>query len=612
MGIAAPSRYADFAPTQRFQPSIALSPDGSEVAYATNRDDAFNLWIQPAHGVGEPRQRTTFTDIAVRQMAWSPDGRSLAFAADRNGDDQFQIYLVSATDGDPVRLTTALDRQHDLAAAPFSPDGRYLAYGGNDRDIQVGDLIIHDLRTGERRRVESTIGIALIPQFWSPDGRWLLIAGLRSTTDIECLLLDLTDPNAKPYSVTPQQQGAGTLAHPGPWTADSRGFYLMTDASGDRVRLAYYRIDRGSSEICDALDWDVSDVVSAARMVVWEINDDGRSHLRACRDGQELPLPAIPPGVVTSMDLSENGTLALLIESATRPTDIAVVDLDSGDLTYLTDSRPAVLRTIDPVHQEHVTYQAYDERTIHGHLYRPHGAGPFPVVLSIHGGPEVQERPGYAYGGLYQLLLAAGIAVFAPNIRGSIGYGPEHTQLIYGDWGGGDLADLLAATDYLHTLDWIDPTRMAVFGRSYGGFAALTCLTQRPDLWAAGVSVYGPTDLIILAKDAPPTARDFINRMLGDLDDPDDVARLTQRSPITHAANITAPMLFTQGAHDSRVPKTGTDQIVASLREKNIPVTYLLYEDEGHGFTNRTNEIHAYGEIGDFLARHLGLAQVES
>lgn len=582
-----------------------MSPDGGLVAYATNRDDAFNLWVQPTSG-GQPRQLTAFTDIAVRQMAWSPDGRSLAFAADRNGDDQFQIYLIPATGGEPARLTSALDRQHDLAAGPFSPDGRYLAYGGNDRDPQVGDLIIHDLHTGERRRVESAVGLALIPQFWSSDGRWLLIAGLRSTTDIECVLFDVTDPDSEPYSVTPQQQGAGTFAHPGPWAADGSGFYFMTDASGDRVQLAFYALDRGAWEIREAPDWDVRNVVCAGRIVVWEINDDGRSLLRARRDGQEAPLPAIPPGVVTSMDLSDDGKLALLIEAATRPADVAVLDLATGGgLTYLTDSRPEALRTIDPVHQEHVAYEAHDGRTIHGHLYRPRGDGPFPVVLSIHGGPEIQERPGYAYGGLYQILLANGIAVFAPNIRGSVGYGPEHSRLIYGDWGGGDLNDLLAATDYLHTLGWIDSTRMAVFGRSYGGFAALSCLTQRPDQWAAGVSVYGPTDLIILAQDAPPTGRDFIIRMLGDLDDPTDVARLKQRSPITHAEKITAPMLFVQGAHDSRVPKKGTDHIAATLRDKHIPVTYLVYDDEGHGFTNRTNELDAYGEIGAFLVRHL-------
>lgn len=600
-------RYEDFAPTQRFQSSIAVSPDGNQVAYSTNADGAFNLWVQPTRG-GEPQQLTFFTDIAVRQVAWSPDSRSIAFAADRNGDDQFQIYLAPIDAEEPRRLTDALDREHALAYHPFSPDGRYLAYATNDRDQTIADLIIHDLHTGERRRTESSPGIGLIPDSFSPDGRWLLIAGIRSTTNVECLLLDLSDADARPESLTPQQPGAGTYAHPGPWTADSTGFHFLTDAADERVQLAYFDLQRRTWNVRETPDWDLAKVTAARNgdTLIWEINDDGRSHLRARHGDQESQELPTPPGVITSMDLDADGrTLALLIESATRPTDVATLDLTTGELSFLTDNRPTALRSVTPVTQQHVTYQAKDGRTIHGHLYRPHGDGSFPVLLSIHGGPEAQERPDYAHGGLYQHLLANGIAVFAPNIRGSLGYGRDHHQLIYGDWGGGDLDDLLAATDHLHTLGWIDPARIAVFGRSYGGYAALSCLTQHPDRWAAGVSVYGPTDLNTLARDAPPMAHDFIVRMLGDPDDPIDAARLRERSPLTHADNITAPTLFIQGAHDSRVPKPATDRIVESLRIKDVPVTYLLFDNEGHGFTNRTNEIHAYTEISEFLTHHL-------
>lgn len=612
-------RYADFAPTQRFQPSIAISPDGTHVAYSTNADNAFNLWIQPTHDGthgDKPRRLTAFTDVAVRQVAWSPDSHAIAFAADRNGDDQFQIYLaridtpINTTIGacEPTRLTHALDREHALAYYPFSPNGRFLAYATNDRDRTIADLIIHDLQTGERRRIESTPGINLIPDSFSPDGRWLLIAGARGNTDIECLILDLNDPAARPEPLAPRETDTGTYAHPGPWTPDSTGFYFLTDAAGGHVQLAHYDLHRRTWDVRQAPDWDIAKIVAARHQgtLVWEINDDGRSHLRTHTPGQQPRSLPLPPGVVQNMDIDAGGrTLALLIESATRPTDVATLNLTTGDLTYLTDNRPPALHAIQPVPQQHVTYPAPDGRTIHAQLYRPHGHGPFPALLSIHGGPAAQERPEYAHGGLYQHLLANGIAILAPNIRGSLGYGRDHHQLIYGDWGGGDLTDLLAATDYLHTLDWIDPTRIAVFGRSYGGFAALTCLTQHPDQWAAGVSVYGPTDLNVLARDAPPTAHDFIVRMLGDPDDPTDAARLHQRSPITHADKITTPILITQGTHDSRVPKPATDRIVALLRAKNIPVTYLVYNDEGHGFTNRNNEIHAYTQISEFLTHHL-------
>jgi dipeptidyl aminopeptidase/acylaminoacyl peptidase len=292
-----------------------------------------------------------------------------------------------------------------------------------------------------------------------------------------------------------------------------------------------------------------------------------------------------------------------MIDAATRPAEIAVIELDRRRFRYLTDTRPAALRTVEPIEPEMVSYPSAGNRDIHALLYRPHGPGPHPVLLSIHGGPEAQERPIYARSGLYQHLLAQGIAILAPNVAGSTGYGTAHQKLIYRDWGGTDLADLDHAVQYLHTLPWVDRDRIAVTGASYGGFAALSCLARLPYPWAAGVSICGPTNLVTLAQASPPTWKSFVATILGDPDTEAD--RLLQNSPVTYADNIAAPLFVIQGARDPRVPQAESDQIVHHLRERGVEVRYDIYPDEGHGFTNRDNELDAYRNMADFLAAHL-------
>ena len=590
--------FASFVPTQRFN-SIALSPDGTTLAYSSNANGQFNAWIHRLDE-DEPRQLTQFTDRAVRDVSWSPDGSWLLLAADSHGDEQYQLYLLSAEGGEPELVTSAADRQHMPAADPFSLHGRYLLYSVNDRDITAQDLIVHDLDDGGTRRFVPPEGVMLAPVGLSPDGRWLLTAGLRSNTECLPYLIDLSDPEP----ALRQLDGAmGGYIEPSAW-AGNDGFYLRTNQDAEFLYLAYYSMATGSSSTVEIAPWDVEDVAVSrdGSTVIWGVNEAGRSMLHARRHGSPPRLPAIRDGVVKAIRLSGDGrTVALLLDSATRPSEILIADLDAGTVRYLTDTRPPGLKAIDPTPAQLVRYASYDGRDITGFLYRPSGDGPRPVLLSIHGGPEYQERPGYS--ALYQYLLANGIGVFAPNFRGSTGYGLSFQKLVHRDWGGGDLADLEHAAKYLRTLDWVDAGSIAVYGASYGGFAALSCLSRLPGQFAAGVSVCGPTNLKTLAKAAPPTWRSFIVEMLGDPEA--DADHLLSRSPITHAHQIATPLFVIQGAKDPRVPRTEAEQIVQALRDRDIPVRYDLYEDEGHGFTNRANELQAQASVADFLRQEL-------
>ncbi|GAA2127234.1 S9 family peptidase [Actinomadura napierensis] len=590
--------FRDFVPNQRIRPGLALSPDGGTVAYSGNAGGNFDLWVLSI-ATGEARRLTELGDRAVQQIAWAPDGKSLVFSADRQGDEQFRLYRIEVDGTNLTEISSGPDCQRILATVPFDAAGRYLAYAVNDRDETVQDLIVRDLADDTERRIVPPPEVAFEPAAVSPDGKWLLAADFRSHTDIALYLIDL-EAGGDPICVT-AKYGEGAF-EPGPWMADSSGFYLLTDLWGEFTAAACYRLD-GTLKPVAQHDWDVELIDSSGDTLIWSVNEAGRSTLHASQSGGTIGLPEIPSGVVTSLALTPGGRAAVvLIDAATRPVEIAVLDRDSG-FRYLTDGRPPALHVVQPVAPESITYPAADGRQIQGLLYRPYQPGPHPVLLSIHGGPEDQERPRYVFSGLYQHLLDLGIAVFAPNIAGSTGYGTAHQKLIYRDWGGVDLDDLDHAVRYLQAAPDLDTDRMAAMGASYGGFAALSCLSRLPYRWAAGISLCGPTNLVTLARECPPTWKTFVATVLGDPDK--DADYLTERSPVTYADAIAAPLLILQGGRDPRVPRAESGQLVDRLRRRGVPVAYEVFEDEGHGFSQRKNELRAYEEAAEFLARHL-------
>ena len=602
--------FSDFVPVQRFQPALAVSPDGDAVAYTANTAGQYDLWITRLAG-GEPRRLTEFTERAVRTMAWSPDGTIIAFTADEGGDEQHQVYLIDVDGGTIRRITSTDGRQHHLADDPFSSDGRRLAYAGNDRDPVVQDVLIHDLDTDEIRRIESEPGLMLFPVGFSHDDARLLVVGARSNTDSDVFVVDLSDSDLRLASLTAHDGEARNLA--AGWTSDGSGVYVIGDDGGEFSKITVVDIETSTStpfEPTIDIGWDVEDMTTSedGSVVVWTVNENGMSVVySASSDGSAPSRRELPPSVIQAMSATPDGsTVAALVATATRPSEIAVIGVDDdGPLRFLTDSRPEGLLDDHPITPELVTYPTHDGREIPGWLYRPSGDGPFPVVLSIHGGPEAQERPQYNYAGLYQYLLANGVGVLAPNVRGSTGYGREYQTLIHRDWGGAELGDFEYANRYLRDLDWVDGDRIAVFGGSFGGFATLSCVSRLPDLWAAGVSVVGPSNLQTFVRAVPPTWRTLMKTWVGDPED--DALMLAQRSPLTYADRIVAPLLVIQGANDPRVVRAESDQIVESLRSRGVDVDYVVYPDEGHGFTKRENEIDALGRIADFLIDRLAM-----
>jgi dipeptidyl aminopeptidase/acylaminoacyl peptidase len=595
---------ADFAAVVSYGPSLSFSPDGSEIAYTSNASGQFNLWVRNVES-GEARQLTQFTDNAVRDLAWSPDGAHILYTADTKGDEKHQLYLIDPAGGKAKALTERPDVQYFLASmGAWSPDSQYIAYAGNDREPTAQDTIVRELPTGEDERPLMD-GRIYEPMSWSPDGKKLTVIDARSNTEFIPLVVDIQSGEVTQLAAADEP----AQYVPGPWKHDGSGYWMLTDKGQEFTGLAFVDAKTGEMEWVEQPEWDIEGVAASkdGRYLAWSVNENGCSklHVRSLESGNEVALPELPGGVLKGgLTFSpDGGKLALLMETPVQPAEIYLIDLEAGTLRQLTESWLRDLSDVKMVEPELVQFAAFDDRQIPAWLYKPEGEGPFPVVYSIHGGPEAQERPVYAYRGFYQYLLNQGIAVFATNIRGSSGYGKSYQKLIHRDLGGNDVKDFEAAVKYLQSLDWVDPERIGVFGGSYGGFAVLTCVSRLPDYWAAAVDIVGPSNLVTMLRSFPPTWKDVAKATFGDVDTEEE--DLLRRSPITYVDQIKTPLFVIQGANDPRVVKAESDQIVEKLRSRGVEVKYDVYEDEGHGFTKKENELKGLGDSAEFFVQHL-------
>jgi dipeptidyl aminopeptidase/acylaminoacyl peptidase len=287
--------------------------------------------------------------------------------------------------------------------------------------------------------------------------------------------------------------------------------------------------------------------------------------------------------------------------------DVYVADLDAGSVTRVTDNFLGGIPEAELVEPELVHFSTFDGKQVPAWLYRPLGAtGRLPVLLSVHGGPESQERTQVTRSSsFYQYLLSRGIAVMAPNVRGSTGYGKSYQRLIHRDWGGDELKDIEHAGKWLREQGWVDAERIAVYGASFGGFATLSAMTRLSDYWRCGIDLVGPANLVTFAKAVPPHWRSSMKKWVGDPEE--DFDFLMSRSPITYVEQMKAPLLVLQGANDPRVVKLESDQMVEKLRSLGLEVEYNVFEDEGHDFSKRVNQLKAYRIIAAFLFKHFGL-----
>ena len=566
------------------------SPDGGRVAFLTEITGVPQVWEISSEG-GWPEQ-LTFYEERISGAKYSPAENRLVFGMDAGGNERAQFFLL---ENDRVTdLTRAPDAIHQSGA--FSPDGGRIAYTATRRNGTDFDVFVQDLPDGEPTLVWEVSGYHTVP-CWSPDGSFLIVARHRSNTDNDFYRLDLKTREAT--LLTPHE-GEARFRSPNV-TPDGTSLYLATDRDGDFVRLA--RMDLSSLEI-DHLTPDDHDVEEV------ELSEDGRL-LAATRNvggysdlllfngrGGRMPDPEIPRGIVGGLAFSpDSKKLAFTLTGPTRNPDVWTMRLPDGEARRLTRSSTAGIPPQSFRKPELVRYPSFDGLEIPAVFYEP-GAENAPVVVNVHGGPEGQSRPSFAP--VTQYLLGRGYAVFAPNVRGSTGYGKAYTHL-------DDVRLRMdSVRDLAHAAYWLrgrGHEKIAVMGGSYGGFMVLAALTEYPDLWSAGVDIVGIANLVTFLQNTGSYRRKLREPEYGSLENDGDFLRSI--SPIHKADRITAPLMVVHGKNDPRVPVGEAEQIVDRVRANGGGVEYLLYEDEGHGLAKLKNRLDAYPKIVAFLNGHL-------
>ncbi|SDX64008.1 Dipeptidyl aminopeptidase/acylaminoacyl peptidase [Amycolatopsis xylanica] len=577
------------------------------------REDGF-AYVSDASGRPQPWVRTWAGDYrllpidgAVLRLAWRPDGSRLLVQTDLTGTEHYRLAEIDPDTGAVDWLADAPNVRHEIgvpygsASEPYSPDGTLLAFSSNARDSSCFDVYVRDLATGESRLVLEADD-RYLPVCFSPDSRQLLVIKLHQNTEQDLFACDLTSGEIR--HLTPHDGPAKYL--PGGWTED--GIYLCT-TEGRSFLGAALLVPGKPVQWLDTPDADVESITAGPK-IVWAITEDQRTILRMLdpETHEVTDLDGLSPGICAEefgfdgyVPRFAGDRLLLQVGNADRPAELWLVDPSTAETRRLTNCGDRL--PPGAVSPETVWFTSSDGLEVSGLLYRPlRQTGPVPAVLHIHGGPEARALP--VYDPMIQELLRRGIAVLAPNMRGSNGRGLAYQRLIYRDWGGGDLADFGAAAAFLRGLDWVDGSRLGVYGASYGGFAALSCVSRLPHLWRAGVAVCGPSDLVLDVQSMPPTWRRRAAGWIGDPDDPADAARLAARSPLNHAANIRAPLLLVHGVDDTRVSIEGTEQLHDRLRDLGRTVK-LIRVSGGHSPTDRESWADADADMLDWFSTHL-------
>jgi dipeptidyl aminopeptidase/acylaminoacyl peptidase len=585
-----------------------------ELLFTADITGQSNLWHQIVGPKGErgfAQPLTTYTDRSVRTITPSPDGRSIIYTADQDGDEKVQIYRIGGQGGAAKAISTDRTVPHFVAPGGLDPTGRRLLYSDTARTASDLDVVLLDLARGTSARPLPE-GALWSDATWDPTGRRFSVLQVRSNTRIHSFVHDVAKGTT--VEVIPHESEDWVAAEG--WTRDGRSLLVRTDLDREFKQLELVDLASGERRVIAAGKGDVENVAFSAKtsMLVYCVNENGFSKLYAGRLGSRAHVvTSLPRGCRTNLvwgnplALSPDGkTAAINWETGTGPPEIRSFSLTGPQASQLSESMVGGVPDAPLPAPRPVRFQSTDGRWVPAFYMLPkrRTEEKMPAVLSIHGGPESQTRPEWGFSGtLHAWLNAQGIAVLAPNIRGSTGYGKTYQRLIHHDWGGGELQDLQAAAEWLRARPEIDPTRLGVYGASFGGFATLSCVTRLPRYWKVGVDLFGPSNLLTFVRSVPPFWVRFMDEWVGNPNTEPDFLR--DRSPITYIDNVRADLLIVQGGNDPRVNRAESEQMVERLKASGRKVEYVVFEDEGHGFTRRSNELIATAAVGRFLADHL-------
>ncbi|MBU4433422.1 MAG: S9 family peptidase [Alphaproteobacteria bacterium] len=561
------------------------------------------------HSVAAPgadRSQLTFYDEPVSGVHALPGGGVL-FAKDTGGDEWFQLFVRDA-DGHETQLTETGTRNGSPA---WSKDGSVLVWARSTKGSGDADILMRDTAAPGGARVILKGEGAISPEAVSPDGKTVLLGRYYSIGESKRWLLDIASGKLIPLGVSKTKVSyAG-----GAFTPDGKSVLLLSDEGGDFMRLTQIDLATGARTIVSGADrpWDIEDFALShdGRVLAYVVNEDGFSKLvvQDVRTKRALPQPALPAGVVGGLAFSADGEkLGFSLSTPTASSDAWSWGVTDGQLQRWTASELGGLDAKALATPELVRFTSFDKRSIPAFIYKPRLAAgqKAPVIIDIHGGPEGQSRP--TFSPIHQHFVGElGAAVIVTNVRGSSGYGKTYLNLDNAEKREDSVKDIGALLDWIKTQPDLDPSRVVVYGQSYGGYMSLAVMTHYSDRLAGGVERYGISNFASFLTNTEAYRRDLRRAEYGDERDPKMQKVFEVISPMNSVAKISKPMLVMQGWNDPRVPRSESDQVVAKLREQGVETWYVQFKDEGHGFLKKSNNDRRREVETQFLQKVLAI-----
>ena len=580
----------------------SFNSDDSKILYTSNESGIYNLW-EADLATGESVQKTNSKQESFFSSGYVPGTTYFLYSADKGGNENSHIYL-QGNDTTAKDLTPGANERAGVFG--WSRDMKSLYYTSNVRDPRFNDLYKMDT-AGWKSALLYKNDAGLDPSAISDDEKYLLLNEFITTTISNLYILDLQTRDKKKIT-TDNTNNAGLQ-----FSSDGKSVFFLTDDGSEFTYAVKYDIGTGNKEKIYSGNWDVVGVAIShnEKYRVVYVNEDGASvlHLFDHQTGKELEFPKFDDGSVQNVSISRSEKkMRLGVGSSRAPSNIFVYDFETKELKKITNTLNPEINEADLVPAQVVRYKSFDGLEIPAIYYKPHQASKktkVPAIVFVHGGPGGQA--GQYYFSLTQFLVNHGYAVLDVNNRGSSGYGKTFFKMDNRNHGDKDLKDIVWGKKYLQSLDYIDTSSIAILGGSYGGYMTLAALCFYPDEFKAGVDLFGVANWLRTLRSIPPYWEAFKNALYDEIGDPNsaDTVRLKNYSPLLNAHKIKKPLLVLQGANDPRVLKVESDEIVETVKKNNVPVDYVVFPDEGHGFLKKENEIKGYGQILQFLDKYL-------
>lgn len=580
----------------------AFNNDETKLLVNSNETGIYNVFEIDIKS-GQKKQITFSEKESFFAIDEVPGSKDILYTADKGGDENNHIYLL-AKDSSLTDLTPGDNVKANFGG--WSEDKKFMFYSSNKRDKKFFDLYkmnLTDWKSNMIYKNEKGLNIGAV----SNDENTFSISKSITTSEDKLFLF-----NRKNKKMTEISNKPGVYNSSG-FSKNDQYFYYTTDVDKEFTYLVQYEIATGKKKVIFETKWDVmySYLSENEKYRIIGINEDGKTNLiiKQNKTGKNIDFPDIPDGDIKGVNISESEKLMRLTVGGSKSTsNIYVYNFEDRSLKKLTNTMNPELDADNLVSAEIVRFKSFDGLEIPAIYYKPLTASKddkVPALVWVHGGPGGQSRVGYF--SLIQFLVNHGYAILAVNNRGSSGYGKSFFKMDDLNHGDKDLKDCIWGKKWLQEQNYIDADKIGIIGGSYGGYMTMAAMTFTPDEFKVGVNIFGVTNWLRTLKSIPPHWESFREALYKEIGDPftKDSLRLYEISPLFHAKNVKNPVMVLQGANDPRVLQVESDEIVNEMRKNNIPVEYVLFPDEGHGFRKKENEIKGYGQVLLFLDKYL-------